>query len=263
MQGEEICRQLKAAGMQSATAVIMLGDLSNPATKMRTEAAKAAFASPDCPEIEILEEQTATWQRNLASDLMTNWLSAGTQPDVVVANNDEMAIGAILAMKAVDVDMSKVIVAGIDATPDALAAMASGDMDVTVLQSAPGQGKAIVETMLKLVAGEDVPREVYVPYELVTPENYKDFQPKYERPCARPSGAAGRAGVRRSLSSRISVGSKSSPNCRSAQRLSRPFCAPSAVVRSRSRSPPRQLLCSGSEVVSVACRQGPAATGDA
>ena len=176
MQGEEICRQLKAAGKESATAVILLGDLSNPATKMRTDAAKAAFAAPDCPKIEILDAQTATWQRNLASDLMTNWLSAGTQPDVVVANNDEMAIGAVLAMKAVGVDMSKVIVAGIDATPDALAAMATGDMDVTVLQSAPGQGKAIVETILALAAGQDVPREVYVPYELVTPENYKNFQ---------------------------------------------------------------------------------------
>jgi inositol transport system substrate-binding protein len=86
-----------------------------------------------------------------------------------------MAIGAALAMKSVGVDMESVIVSGIDATPDALAAMAAGDMDVTVLQSAAGQGEAIVETMLKLVAGEDVPREVYVPYELVTPANYKDF----------------------------------------------------------------------------------------
>lgn len=177
MQGEEICRQLKEAGIDSPTAVILLGDLSNPATQLRTESAKAAFAA-DCPSVEVVDEQTATWQRNQATDLMTNWLSAGIQPDVVVANNDEMAIGAVLAMKAVGVDMKNVIVAGIDATPDALAAMAGGDMDVTVLQSASGQGKAIVETMLALIAGEDVPREVYVPYELVTPDNYQDFLPK-------------------------------------------------------------------------------------
>ena len=153
----------------------MLGDLSNPATQLRTEHAKAGLAAEGCPPVEVVDEQTATWQRNLASDLMTNWLTAGSQPDVVVANNDEMAIGAILAMKSVGVDMADVIVAGIDATPDALAAMAGGDMDVTVLQSASGQGKAIVETMLALIAGEDVPREVYVPYELVTPANYQDF----------------------------------------------------------------------------------------
>jgi ABC-type sugar transport system substrate-binding protein len=178
MQGEEICRQLKEAEMDSATAVVMLGDLSNPATRMRTDSAKAALASGDCPPVEVVDEQTATWQRNQATDLMTNWLTAGTQPDVVIANNDEMAIGAALAMKSVGVDMKTVIVAGIDATPDALAAMAAGDMDVTVLQSAAGQGKAIVETMLALISGEDVQREVYVPYELVTPANYQDFMPK-------------------------------------------------------------------------------------
>jgi ribose transport system substrate-binding protein/inositol transport system substrate-binding protein len=178
MQGEEICRQLQAAGKESATAVILLGDLSNPATPLRTESVKAGMAGEGCPPVTIEDEQTATWQRNLASDLMTNWLTAGIQPDVVIANNDEMAIGASLAMKSVGVDMADVIVAGIDATPDALVAMASGDMDVTVLQSAAGQGKAIVETMLALIAGEDVPRTVYVPYELVTPANYQDFTPK-------------------------------------------------------------------------------------
>jgi ABC-type sugar transport system substrate-binding protein len=177
MQGEEICRQLRDLGVESATAVILLGDLSNPATRLRTESAKAAFDAEDCPTIEVADEQTATWQRDQASDLMTNWMTAGLQPDVVVANNDEMAIGAILAMKAIGVDMNSVVVAGIDATPDALSALAAGDMDATVLQSAKGQGQAIVETMLALISGEDVPREVYVPYELVTPANLQEFLP--------------------------------------------------------------------------------------
>jgi inositol transport system substrate-binding protein len=106
---------------------------------------------------------------------MTNWMTAGIAPDVVIANNDEMAIGAIQAMKATGVDMASVIVAGIDATPDALAAMQAGEMDVTVLQSAAGQGKGTVETLLQLIAGEEVPREVYIPYELVTPENLQNF----------------------------------------------------------------------------------------
>jgi ABC-type sugar transport system substrate-binding protein len=174
MQGEEVCRQLQEAGADSAEAVVLLGDLSNPATRLRTESAKEGFAAAGCDFIEVVDEQTATWQRSLATDLMTNWLTAGIQPDVVVANNDEMAIGAIQAMKSVGIDMEDVVVSGIDATQDALAAMAAGDMDVTVLQSATGQGEAIVETMLALIAGEEVPRETYVPYELVTPENYQE-----------------------------------------------------------------------------------------
>jgi ABC-type sugar transport system substrate-binding protein len=174
MQGEEICRQLQAADKPTATAVIMLGDLSNPATGMRTTSVKEGMAAGGC-EVEILDEQTATWQRELASGLMTNWMTAGIQPDVVIANNDEMALGAIQAMKATGVDMAEVIVAGIDATPDALAAMEAGDLDVTVLQSAAGQGKGTVETLLALINGEEVPNTVYIPYELVTPENFQEF----------------------------------------------------------------------------------------
>ena len=57
-----------------------------------------------------------------------------------MANNDEMAIGAIQAMKAGDISMEEVIVTGVDATQDALVAMQSGDLDVTVFQNAAGQG---------------------------------------------------------------------------------------------------------------------------
>jgi ribose transport system substrate-binding protein/inositol transport system substrate-binding protein len=176
LQGEEVCRQLKEAGLTEATAVILLGDLSNQATRLRTQAVKDAFAKPECSFITITDEQTATWQRTQAADLMTNWLTAGEQPDAVVANNDEMAIGAMQAMQAAGVDMDSVIVAGIDATPDAVAAVGSGAMDVTVLQSAPGQGKGAIDTILALVAGEDVQKELYIPFELVTSENYQNYQ---------------------------------------------------------------------------------------
>lgn len=175
LEGEEICRQLKAAGKTDATAVILLGDLSNQATRLRTQAVKDVFATPECSFITITDEQTATWQRTQATDLMTNWLTAGVKPDAVVANNDEMAIGAMQAMKAAGVDMKDVVIGGVDATPDAVAAVAAGDMDVTVLQSAPGQGKGAVDAILALIKGESVPHETYVPFELVTPENYKNY----------------------------------------------------------------------------------------
>lgn len=178
LEGEEVCRQLKAAGKTEATAVILLGDLSNQATRLRTQAVKDVFATPECSFIKITDEQTATWQRTQAADLMTNWLTAGVVPDAVIANNDEMAIGAYQALKAANVAMDSVIVAGVDATPDALQAVSAGDMDVTVLQSAPGQAKGAVDAIAALVKGEKVDREIYVPFELVTAENYKDYLPK-------------------------------------------------------------------------------------
>ena len=69
---------------------------------------------------------------------MTNWLSAGTPFDGVITNNDEMAIGAIQAIKAAGIDMATVVVGGIDATRDALATIQAGDLDVTVFQNAAG-----------------------------------------------------------------------------------------------------------------------------
>ena len=106
---------------------------------------------------------------------MNNWLVAGTQIDAVVANNDEMAIGAILALQQAGKDPKKVVVAGIDATADALAEMEKGNLDVTVFQDAKGQGTGSVETAVKLIKGEKVESFVWIPFELVTAENYKEY----------------------------------------------------------------------------------------
>jgi inositol transport system substrate-binding protein len=89
-----------------------------------------------------------------------------------------MAIGAIQAMKAAGTDMKKVVVGGVDATQDALAAMAAGDLDVTVFQNAAGQGQGSVNTALKLIKGEAVDTKIYVPFELVTPANLDKYLKK-------------------------------------------------------------------------------------
>ena len=109
---------------------------------------------------------------------MTNWITAGLEFDAVISNNDEMAIGAIQALKGAGRDMKDVIVAGIDATQDALAAMEAGDLDVTVFQNAAGQGQGAVDAALKLARGEAVEKNNFVPFELVTPANLADYQAK-------------------------------------------------------------------------------------
>ncbi len=174
LETKEICKLLGGKGK----AVVMMGELSNQAARMRTKDIHDVLATDECKGIEIVEEQTANWSRTEGADLVTNWLSAGTEFDAVIANNDEMAIGAIQALKAAGKDMSKVVIGGVDATQDALAAMAAGDLDVTVFQNAAGQGKGSLDAALKLAKGEKVEKKVYVPFELVTPENLKDYQAK-------------------------------------------------------------------------------------
>ncbi|MEK1932682.1 MAG: sugar ABC transporter substrate-binding protein [Pararhizobium sp.] len=174
LETQEICKLLGGKGK----AVVMMGELSNQAARMRTKDVHDVLATDACKGIEIVEEQTANWSRTQGADLVTNWLSAGLEFDAVIANNDEMAIGAIQALKAAGRAMDSVVIGGVDATQDALATMAEGDLDVTVFQNAAGQGKGSLDAALKLARGEMVDKKVYIPFELVTPANLKDYQAK-------------------------------------------------------------------------------------
>ncbi|WEX90408.1 sugar ABC transporter substrate-binding protein [Sinorhizobium garamanticum] len=174
LETQEICKLLGGKGK----AVVMMGELSNQAARMRTKDVHDVLATEQCKGIEIVEEQTANWSRTQGADLVTNWLSAGLEFDAVISNNDEMAIGAIQALKAAGRSMDSVVIGGVDATQDALAAMAAGDLDVTVFQNAAGQGQGSVDAALKLAKGEPVEKKVYIPFELVTKENLDKYQAK-------------------------------------------------------------------------------------
>ncbi|OYU40103.1 MAG: rhizopine-binding protein [Pseudorhodobacter sp. PARRP1] len=175
----EVCRLLKEAGKTEASAYVIMGELSNQAAVMRTKDIHDVIGGPDCGvKITILDEQTSNWSRDEAQNLMTNWMSTGTPFDAVIANNDESAIGAIQAMKAGNVDMKSVVVGGVDATQDALAAMQAGDLDATVFQDAAGQGKGSLDAALALADGKAVDQKVYIPFQLVTPANIGDFLSK-------------------------------------------------------------------------------------
>ena len=136
LEMQEVCKIMGGKG----NILVLMGELSNQAARQRTQDIHDVIAKPECSGIKIVEEQTGNWDRTQGTDLMTNWISSGVQFDAVVSNNDEMAIGAIQALKAAGVDMNKVIVAGVDATQDALAAMKAGELDVTVFQNAAGSG---------------------------------------------------------------------------------------------------------------------------
>lgn len=173
MQTQEVCRLLGGKG----NVAVMIGDLTNQSALQRTKDVKDVIATPACKGLKIVAEQSADWSRVKGADLMTNWITAGTPIDAVIANNDEMAIGAIQSLKAAR-KLGKVVVAGVDATPDALAAMKAGDLKVTVFQDAHGQGRGAVDAAIKLAKGQAVPSKVWVPFELVTPANMDKYLKK-------------------------------------------------------------------------------------
>jgi inositol transport system substrate-binding protein len=174
-----LCDNWAAEGKTEVNVYVLQGELSNQAAVQRTQDIYDVIEAGKCKvTINVIDQQTANWSRDQAQNLMTNWLSTGAAFDGVISNNDEMAIGAIQAMKAAGIDMATVQVGGVDATQDALAAMQAGDLDVTVFQNAAAQGSGALDAAVKLSKGEAVEQTVWVPFELVTPANLADYMAK-------------------------------------------------------------------------------------
>jgi inositol transport system substrate-binding protein len=165
---EELAR---LAGGQG-NVVILIGDPANEAAILRSQGCRDVIAQN--PGMTIVREEAGHWYRDRGLEIMETWLAAGVEIDVVCSNNDEMALGAILALRNAGL-LEEVLVGGVDATPDALAAMEAGDLEVTVFQDARSQGAGGVDTAIALINGETVPSYVDVPFLLVTPENMHEF----------------------------------------------------------------------------------------
>ncbi|PZM14590.1 substrate-binding domain-containing protein [Rhizobium tubonense] len=179
LAAQAACDLLKSKKKESSAQVyILMGDLAHQASHDRTDSFKDAFAGGDCKGATIADEQSAAWQRTSAMDMTTNWITAGRPIDVVFANNDEMALGAVQALKSSGMKMKDEIVVGIDATQDGLAAMAAGDLAATVFQNAKGQSGSALDAAVALARGKSVEKEVMVPFELVTPKNMNEYAHK-------------------------------------------------------------------------------------
>jgi inositol transport system substrate-binding protein len=106
--------------------------------------------------------------------LTENWLTAhGDNLTAILANNDNMAIGALQALEAAGRD--DVIVMGVDAIPDAVTLVKDGKLDATVLQDAKGQGATGVEVADKAIKGEAPEAVTWIDFVLVSPENVDQY----------------------------------------------------------------------------------------
>ncbi|MBN3791170.1 sugar ABC transporter substrate-binding protein [Burkholderia sp. Ac-20353] len=171
LQARQVCKLLGGKG----DILVLMGELSNESARARTKDIEDVIATKECSGMKIVDKREGKWSRTQGQDITMNWLSSGTKYDAIVSNNDEMAIGAINALKAARKWTPKTIVAGIDATPDGLASMKSGELKVSVFQNAAGQGSQAVDAALKLAKKQKVDRFVNVPFELVTPDNMSQY----------------------------------------------------------------------------------------
>lgn len=116
-------------------------------------------------ELEVVAKQTADFDRVKGLEVMENILQSQPEINAVFAHNDEMALGALEAIKASNRD---IIVVGFDATDDAVASVEAGDMAATVAQQPELIGEIGIETAVKVLKGEKVEENVPVELRLIT-----------------------------------------------------------------------------------------------
>jgi len=153
--------------------VMMQGYLGQAAQIERNQGAMELLAAN--PGIKLLAQQSAEWDRAKAMGLMENWIqSYGDGIQAVFAQNDEMAMGALMALEQSH-RKEKVVLVGVDAIADALAAVRDGRLDATVFQDAKGQAAAAVETAVKIIRKEPYEKRTLIPFRLVTKENVGQY----------------------------------------------------------------------------------------
>lgn len=160
------------------TLAIIMGDLAQNATHDRTEGVKQILK--DYPNIKVVEQQSAEWQRSKGMDLTSNWLLAGSRFDAIIANNDEMAIGAAMALQQAGKAKGEVAIVGIDGLPDGLAAIKRGMLVASVFQDPKAQAASAMQSAIKMIKGEPVTADVWVPFQLITSENLATFEQRYK-----------------------------------------------------------------------------------
>jgi putative xylitol transport system substrate-binding protein len=125
------------------------------------------------PEVKVLETRTANWSRAEALSLMEDWLTAHpNQIQGVIGQNDEMALGALEAIKAAKLDVKKFAIAGLDGVTDAMLATKAGEM-VSFLQDAKAQAQGALDLALRAINGDSYQpqSEIWKQYEKEMPWN--------------------------------------------------------------------------------------------
>ena len=170
LQGEYMAKHLK----QGAKIVYFFGDTTLVSAHERWEGFKEACLDKR-PDITLLASTDAAWSKTEAMKDMTLWLSVFPEIDAIVAGNDDMALGGIAAMKGAGRFSSDILVTGVDASDEAVKAVAAGEMAQTVKQDADGSAVVIIDLIKKMVQGGQTTDDEKVPFIEITKANVADY----------------------------------------------------------------------------------------
>lgn len=154
MAGKFIVEQLNNAGT-----VMQLEGV--PGTSAARERGAGFIKAISASEVKVVATQPADFDRTKALNVAENMLQANPDVKAIFAQNDEMALGAIKAVKAAK---KEIIVVGFDGTDEGIAAVKNGELAATVAQQAGKIGSIGVEVADRVLKGEAV--APYTPVEL-------------------------------------------------------------------------------------------------
>ena len=152
---------------------LLLGPMGSDAQIGRSEGYQAVIDESG-GKVEVVYELTANWVTDEALSIVETWLSSGKEINAIVAQNDGMALGALKAVEDAKLQ-DKILVYGLDATDEALAAVKEGRLKATVSQSTTLQGQKAMEAAFDIVNGKEVPAEILVDFTLITIDNVDEF----------------------------------------------------------------------------------------
>jgi putative xylitol transport system substrate-binding protein len=175
MEAKSVLDKMNCKG----SVVIIEGPIGQSAQIQRGEGNKKALT--ECPDVTVLEQQTANWSRAEAQSLMENWLTAhGSDIKGIIAQNDEMALGAIEAIKSAGLNVKDFAIAGVDGVTDALHAAKEGSM-ASILQDGAAQAQGAIDVAIKAVKPDYQPlSEIWKQYPEMTWDDGK--KPEYNVP---------------------------------------------------------------------------------
>ena len=162
---------------QNAKVVYIKGEMTISAAVNRYEGFKEALKAKR-PDVEIIaSNSTGDWSEAQGIRELSLWLGMYPQIDGVAAANDNMALGAIKAMKAAGRFNDSVIVCGVDSIDDALASIAAGELKMTVKQDADKIVETIMGLLQQIKQGQSPEKgNVLVPMFAITKDNLAQYK---------------------------------------------------------------------------------------
>lgn len=158
---------------QNANVVILKGPPGNFHADERYKSWQKEFFEKR-PDVKIVGEEIANWNKDEALNYMETWMQANPKIDAIISMNDNMAAGALEAVKS-KAEFENIQAYGVDGTAEACLLIKEGKMTSTSLQSAYDLATALLDTSNKLLTGQEKQIDIDIDCPLITPENVDTY----------------------------------------------------------------------------------------